>query len=43
MNAAQKNNNPINLDFAGQPGAVADGRFAKFDAPGTAGRPHTGR
>ncbi len=33
MNVAQRNNNPINLDFAGQAYAHPDGRFARFDAP----------
>jgi hypothetical protein len=33
MNDPQRNNNPINLDFAGQPNATAAGRFAHFDTP----------
>lgn len=33
MNAPQRNNNPVNLEFAGQPSAVAEGRFARFDTP----------
>lgn len=30
----QRNNNPGDLDFAGQLGAVANGRFAQFDSIG---------
>ena len=33
MNPSQKNNNPINLEYRGQPHATADGRFAQFDTP----------
>jgi len=31
--APRRNNNPGNLDFAGQPGASKAGRFAKFERP----------
>ena len=33
MNPAQRNNNPINIEYAGQPGAKADGRFAQWPTP----------